>query len=246
MKYIVLDLEFNQDFTSLIDQNINKTYPFEIIQIGAVKLDENLNTIENFNSFVKPSIYKKINPYITDLTGITTEQLLNEKQFVLVYDDFIKFIESKDSILLVWGTQDIKELYKNAEFHKLNTDLLPKKFINVQPFVSLCLGFTTKNLFNLKHAAESLKIPVKDDFHDALMDALYTAEIFKKIYTPTIQPSMYYDSFTKTRKSRPKIVIDFDGLINQFEKMYNRKMSEEEQDIIKLAYKMGKTSQFIK
>lgn len=246
MNYIVLDLEFNQDFTSLIDENINKKYPFEIIQIGAVKLDKNLNVIENFNKFIKPSIYSKINPYITDLTGITTEQLANERPFTLIYDEFINFIENTDSIILIWGTSDIKELYKNTEYHKLNTKLLPKKFINIQPFVSLCLGFTTKNLLNLKHAAESLNIPVKDDFHDALIDATYTAEIFKKIYNPSIQPSVYDETFVKTRKRMPKVVVDFDGLINQFEKMYSRKMSEEEQEIIKLAYKMGKTSQFIK
>ena len=35
------------------------------------------------------------------------------------------------------------------------------------------------------------------------------------------------------------------SLIKQFEKMYKRKMSEEEKSIISLAYNMGKTRQFI-
>lgn len=44
MNYILFDLEFNQYFNSLkIDTNITKPKcPFEIIQIGAIKLDENL------------------------------------------------------------------------------------------------------------------------------------------------------------------------------------------------------------
>ena len=78
MHYIVLDLEFNQDPESIIDLSLipgnlikKNKYPQEIIQIGAVKLDENLNIIEPFNRLVKPSIYGHISPFITELTGLT-------------------------------------------------------------------------------------------------------------------------------------------------------------------------------
>jgi len=43
-----------------------------------------------------------------------------------------------------------------------------------------------------------------------------------------------------------KKIIDVDALIYQFEKMYSREMTEEEKSIIILAYKMGKTNQFLK
>jgi hypothetical protein len=36
------------------------------------------------------------------------------------------------------------------------------------------------------------------------------------------------------------------SLIQQFEKMYDREMTKEEKSIIILAYKMGKTNQFLK
>ena len=39
--------------------------------------------------------------------------------------------------------------------------------------------------------------------------------------------------------------LDSKALINEFEKIYNRKMSKEEIQIIRLAYFMGKTKQFI-
>ena len=56
---------------------------------------------------------------------------------------------------------------------------------------------------------------------------------------------MIYIPAPPRRISRPKEKIDTFSLINQFEKMYNREMSEEEKSIIKLAYMMGKTKQFI-
>lgn len=39
-------------------------------------------------------------------------------------------------------------------------------------------------------------------------------------------------------------MLDEYSLIKQFEKMYNREMSEDEKSIIRLAYLMGNTNQF--
>jgi hypothetical protein len=81
-------------------------------------------------------------------------------------------------------------------------------------------------------------------FHDALNDAYYTAEIFKRIYSKDIKPDTYIpDAPKKVRQTKEK--VDILALIKQFEKMYNREMSPEEKSIIKLAYLMGKTRQFI-
>ena len=72
MYYIIFDLEFNQDSSSLQHfDGKNTRAPFEIIQIGAIKLDVNFNTIDTFNRYVKPTFYKQITPFITELTGIT-------------------------------------------------------------------------------------------------------------------------------------------------------------------------------
>lgn len=246
MFYIVFDLEFNQDFASL--QNFDKTgirYPFEIIQIGALKLDLEFNTIDTFNVYVKPYFYAEISPFITELTGITTNQLLSEKGFPDVYADFIKFTGSLDSVFCIWGMSDIKELFKNVHYHKLNDTTLPRKFINIQPYVSKHFNFSTKRLLKLQDAVQLLRLPITTPFHNALNDAYYTAEILKKIYHPFIQPILYDPSYRPVRSQQPKKKIDFEGLIKQFEKMYNRELNEEEQSMIKLAYKMGKTHQFL-
>lgn len=247
MYYIVLDLEFNQDIHSLQDVVIERRkYPFEIIQIGAVKLDLNFNTKGIFNKFIKPSIYSKISPFITELTGITTEQLQIEKPFADVYKNFIDFIEDKESVFCIWGTSDIKELFKNVEYHKLDNKPLPNMYINLQPYASEYLGLSSKRLLRLQSTVEALNISLQYEFHNAVNDAYYTAEIFKTIYGPSIKPKVYDPKYVRIRPKQRKRLIDYDSLIQQFAKMYKREMTEEEQEIIKLAYKMGKTQQFLK
>jgi len=252
MNYIVFDLEFNQDIPNTImvekDSQTNRkvVYPFEIIQIGAVKLDPDYHRISTFNRYIKPTIYTRVSPFVTELTGITTEQLMAEETFSNVYTAFLDFIGDTDSIFCTWGMSDIKELFRNTKYHKLDNKYLPKKYLNIQPLVSLHLGLSSKKLLRLQTAVESLDIPINQTFHDASSDAYYTAEIFIKLRPSYRETKTYDPNKISIQAVSPKKSIDVEGLIKQFEKMYNRELSEEERGIVLLAYKMGKTHQFIK
>lgn len=247
MEYIVFDLEFNQDFTSSGSEKCVPRPCFEIIQIGAVKLDQNFEMIDIFDHFIKPTIYPVINPFITELTGITTEQLSDEKAFPEVYQDFIEFAGRNDPVYCIWGMADIKELYRNVKYHRLDQSLLSNKYINLQLYAASYLNLPLKNLPKLKTTAESLNIPLVYSFHNALHDAHYTAEIFRRLKNETIQPKIYDpDNREIRRRQIRKKTVDFSQLIQQFEKMYSRELTSEERDMIQLAYKMGKTGQFVK
>ena len=50
MNYIVLDLEWNQGRKDSIN---SKHLPFEVIEIGAAKLDDNFNIVDQYGSIVK-------------------------------------------------------------------------------------------------------------------------------------------------------------------------------------------------
>ncbi len=242
MRYIVFDLEFNQDVSG---ERFSKSL-FEIIQIGAIKLDSNFNTLDTFSHLVKPTIYKNIAPPVTDLTGITLEHLQSEKHFPEVFHDFNEFIGGSDAVFCSWGLSDIRVLFKNVDYYKLDQQLLPRMFINLQPHTSRYLGLSSKKLLQLQTAVEALNIPKKYDFHHALYDAYYTSEILKKINPSSIQPQLYDPSYVIAKPRQKKQEIDFDGLIEQFEKMYARSINEEEKAMIKLAYQMGRTHQFLK
>lgn len=245
MNYIIFDLEYNQQHPD--DINPSEPKPpllFEIIQIGAIKMSKDLNSISVFNSLVKPNIHLKLHPYVENLTKINMEDLNKSSNFKSVYTDFINFIGKEENILVVWGNSDIKELIKNIEFYNLDSSKISNKYIDIQSYASKLFQLPKGQKISLKNAVEALNIPVEGDFHDAFYDAHYTAEVFKAIYTKKLSPR----TFIKNTEKRPKVKkekLDSKALIKEFEKIYNRKMSEEEIKMIRLAYFMGKTKQFI-
>lgn len=246
MNYIIFDLEFNQGFKSSNEnKNLsNPKCPFEIIQIGAIKLDESLKEIATMNSLVRPNIYTDINPYVKEITCITLDMVCNAKPFEEIYREFIKLTQGDNNILCVWGMGDMKELFRNIKYYELDTTHIPKECINLQRHASKYFNCPKGINIGLQNAAELLTVSPNGQFHDAFNDAFYTAEIFKKLYSKNMKPIIYnfHNQFIRRKTENKK--VDYNKLIEQFEKMYNREMTEEEQSIIKLAYKMGKTNQF--
>ena len=54
MNYIVLDLEWNQ---ASKPEDSNPSLPFEIVEIGAVKLGSDRNMVSEFSRLIKPQVY---------------------------------------------------------------------------------------------------------------------------------------------------------------------------------------------
>lgn len=248
MNYIIFDLEFNQG-EGLKNQNKNTNNikcPFEIIQIGAIKLDKNFNTISTLDALIKPEIYTSLNSFVMEITNITMDSLNNARPFKEVYKDFLKFIDEDRSILCIWGMADMKELLRNINYHKLNPLSLPKEYINIQRYASKHFNRPKGTNIGLQKAVELLNIPLNAPFHNAFYDAYYTAQVLKKIHNEHINPKIYNwdNQNNSSRHSSIKQKIDMDSLFKQFEKMFNREMTEDEKSIIRLAYIMGKTNQF--
>ncbi|MGH4138439.1 exonuclease domain-containing protein [Clostridium sp.] len=248
MNYIVFDLEFNQGYNFGVETEnvINPKCPFEIIQIGAIKLDENFQQISTLDILIKPEIYTTLNPFVKKLTGLTMDELNEGKSFKEMYSEFIQFISHDHCVLCVWGAADIKELFRNIEYHELDETSIPTDYINIQSYASKALHCKKGINIGLSNAAKLLDIPIENQLHNAFNDAYYTAEVFKKIYNSEIKIKIYnpYKNTSLNRSSNENYKIDFYNLMKQFEKMFERQMTKEEESIIKLAYIMGKTNQF--
>ncbi len=178
MNYIVFDLEFNMFFKFKEGEYANPALKSEIIQIGAVKLNEHFETIGIFDLIIKPVIYKRINPYVKKKTTINTRQVSQGTPFVQAIESFSQWL-GEDSVLCSWGHDDILGLRDNCLFFGVDT-ISFNKYINIQQIYMNQGGLTMQP--SLESAVEGLGIEKTSPFHDAFSDAFYTSEIFKKVF----------------------------------------------------------------
>ena len=178
MQAIVLDLEWNQpmNFRSGGYRQSGGQLIFEMIQIGAVKLNEDRQIVDTFNQLIQPTCYHNLNPHIQKITHITQEQLDTAPLFEEAYSAFINWC-GEDCVLLTWGCDDISVFEQNVRYFDCATPLPP--ICDIQRLFSDELE-TPNERKSLKHAMEVLNIEPSEDkeFHNALNDAYYTALVY--------------------------------------------------------------------
>ena len=93
MHYIVMDLEWNQPLSHRSPQfkRTGGKLMFDLIQIGAVKLDEQRRMVGSFNQFIAPGCYKKLHPRISRITGILQEDLYGAPGFEEAFGRFVSW-----------------------------------------------------------------------------------------------------------------------------------------------------------
>lgn len=65
--YIVMDLEFNSPNTRSFVTKNGISLKSEIVEIGAVKLDSDLNTVDTFRKYIRPDAYFKMRDEIVKI-----------------------------------------------------------------------------------------------------------------------------------------------------------------------------------
>lgn len=179
MNYIVLDMEWNQP--GYADKTLCRNgvcMKNEIIQIGAVKLDEKSRIVDRFNVIVKPQSITSMNKIIKQLTGITDEMLQKGESFESAVGRFSEWC-GNDFVILIWGYDDIRILKNNLSFFGLDCSWLPKSY-NLQ-MIFCSQTDNEKRQYSLSYALEYFHIEIDAGLHDALNDAEYTALVCAKL-----------------------------------------------------------------
>ena len=208
MKYIVLDFEFNQafDFDKGESKASVESCPFEIIQIGAIRLNSNFKYEDSLNLLIKPVIYKKIHPYVARITGFREDMLSGSQSFPDALLELQNFVGKKKAVYCVWGANDIKELRNNMDYYNLSSDSTNINFIDVQKIASQYLNHIEGMGIGLKNAVTALDIEMDKPFHDALNDAEYTARILQMLKNEPFKVMQF--SYDKTIKiAEPRISL---------------------------------------
>ncbi len=207
MNYIVLDLEWNQSPSGKIYSN--KSLPFEIIEIGAVKLNSCFKEIGRFNELIKPRVYKNINHIIGNIIHIEEAELKNARSFKEVMDSFLEFCGS-NYIFCTWGNLDLLELQRNMKYFGLKPlSKGPICYIDVQKIFALQTE-GKKHQHTLEYAVDYFKIKKDISFHRAFFDAYYTAKVLRMIKRKN-RKKLSFDTYCIPESKKEEVHIVFDS-----------------------------------
>lgn len=181
MQYVILDLEWDSAYHKLHKKFVN-----QILQIGAVKLDENFNIVDIFDVTVKSSICKRVSRRFTELTGITKEMMLSG---IPLFDAVNKYNDwlGDNTVTITWSNSDLYTIAENEKYILKDKKFKIDKYLDLQKFIEgelRLLGHELKSQISLSHAAELLGITTENyDLHTAKDDSLLCAALLKKHYS---------------------------------------------------------------
>ena len=179
MNYIIVDLEMNPVADQYkAERKISRN---EIIEIGAVIMDERFMVLGEFKTLVKPQyndcIYKK---YET-LTGISTQMVSSAPTFASAYEMFVNWCESygSDYEVHAWSENDYNQIVSEMKLKNYSQEEMLRplsKWFDFQKEYKETLGL--ERIMSLEKALDYAGITFEGHMHDALCDAKNTAELF--------------------------------------------------------------------
>jgi len=206
MNYIVFDLEWNQCPEG--KEKENKKLPFEIIEIGAVKLDSDFDKIGQFSELIKPCVYDEIHFKTQEVISITMEELNNGRTFPEVCKSFLEWC-GQDFIFATWGNMDLTELQRNMSYYKMKYDFgFPLKYYDVQKLFSLFFE-NLKARRTLEYAVKYMEVDSSAEFHRAIFDAEYTGKIFSLIDKNYFEKNFSIDYYKPPKQKSDEIFIKY-------------------------------------
>ncbi len=210
MNYIVLDLEWNQSNTGTEEEVAR--LPFEIIEIGALKLNDKGTIIGEFNELIKPQVYHEMHRITRQLIHIQMEQLQRGNPFPEVAGKFLEWCGEEEYLFCTWGSLDLTELQRNLRFYDMEPLAdKPIVFLDVQKLFSITYE-DRKSRRALEYAIDFLKIEKDIPFHRAFSDAYYTAKIFARIMQDKeeVLKNVSFDLFHPPKVREDEVKIQFD------------------------------------
>lgn len=178
MNYIVFDMEWNQPYSKESAVQSPIYLAGEIIQIGAIKLNERAEAIDCIDLMIAPTFYRRLHHRIRKMTGIDQEALRGKPKFKEAIREFRDWC-GKDCLFLTWGYDDIQMLKDNLLMHDLEEDWLPP-CLNLQGIFNHQISHQNRQ-FSLEYAMEQLEIVPGLQAHNAFNDAIYTARVAKAL-----------------------------------------------------------------
>lgn len=216
-------MEWNQSSTRQEEEVA--TLPFEIIEIGAIKMNDARVMISEFSRLIKPSVYHEMNQITSKLIHLQMQELERGKPFAEVAEEFLEWCGEESYLFCTWGTLDLTELQANMKFYNM-TPLSdrPIAYLDVQKLFSLAFE-DGKSRRTLEYAVDRMAIEKDIPFHRAFSDAYYTARILALIAEQHEEVLRYvsYDIFHPPTCREQEIHIRFDNYVKYISREFRSK-----------------------
>ena len=208
MDYIVFDLEWNQSNTG--KEKEAEKLPFEIIEIGAIKLNSERKEVSRYHQLIKPKVYHEMHLITQKLIHLQMKELEKGIAFPQAAAEFLEWC-GDDYIFCSWGPLDLLELQRNMKYYEMEPiSDRPVAFYDVQKLFSIAYE-DRKSRRSLEYAIDFLNIKKDSPFHRAISDAYYTAKILSSIDNKSVFSNISYDTFVLPKSKDKEIFAVFDN-----------------------------------
>ncbi len=205
-QFIVFDLEWNQSPAGK-EASMDRL-PFEIIEIGAVKLNASLQIISEFHRLIRPRVYRQMHFKISEVTHMSMEELdMAGEPFDKVMEEFIAWC-GEDYRFCTWGSMDLTELQRNMVYHGMEIPFaFPLYYYDLQKIYGMIRGDKRKE--SLDTVVEELGIGEDRPFHRALDDAYYTGRIMGAMDFYSMVEYVSVDYYRPPETAEEEIYLEF-------------------------------------
>ena len=171
MNYLIIDLECTCDDNDSFDRS-----KMETIEIGAVLVNDNLEKIEEFSQFVKPTINPILTDFCKNLTTITQEDVDNAPMIEDALKSLSDFCQEHGEYTFVsWGGFDYRQIKRETKLKELENPMVGRN-INYKDVVKKVTG---EKATSITKTLRKLGGDFSGTQHRGIDDALNIYEIIK-------------------------------------------------------------------
>ncbi|RKI95671.1 hypothetical protein D7W09_05590 [bacterium D16-34] len=199
---IVIDLEF----TPVNPKYRTGHFCFEIIQIGAVRVDQNGKLLDSFTSFVKPEFTDRVTRKVQKLTGIRTCDVTGAESLAEVLKQFRAWVGNAKTRFVAWSNSDLRQLVVETKTKEISFSEKNNRWLDLQKIYPRFMEVDNGRQMALRIAANWYGIEASSqDLHGALYDATLTAELLSSLMTNDylLQKSMIAKAMPSSSQAEP-------------------------------------------
>lgn len=221
MEYIVFDLEWNQCPEGKSREDV--CLPFEIIEIGAWRLNEKRQFSDKFHVIIRPKVYKGIHFRTREVIHMDDAMLKSGIPFPEAARRFLEWC-GEDYCFCTWGDSDLTEFQRNLKYYHMEDCLKgPIYYLDIQKIFSRNFedGRSRKSL---EYGIDFLELPKSREFHRASEDAWYTACILQRLDEKILRDYYSVNVYQNPRRKKEELHIFYP----EYEKYVSREFQDKE------------------